>query len=269
VTPDPSNKPGKEEKSRTKKKWYRKKPKINLSFNRNTANKKVEADEYQKKLEPEATEDSKKKEADAAVAELVDKQTSEIMAKDVEALAKSTHVVSVEEKAASQPRAFDAKKATYFITVLIAFVICVYDLVALYFLHKQEIVAVLTTSTNFLDGLCAPTPRGTVLDKISLEKVSFEAPYWAPAPMKSKELFNLVCADHPRTKLEWSFEKETKGKKLHRLVISDIDADDTDKNKILFDQKNLVSATVGFSGISVSNKKGKDEVLVAPWVWAH
>ena len=269
VTSDPSNKPGKEEKSRSKKKWYRKKPKINLSFNRNTANQKVEADESQKRPEPEVTEDSKKKEADAAVAEVVNKECSETTANDAEALAKSTHVVSVEGKAASQPRVFDAQKATYFIRVLIAFVICVCSLVTLYFVLEQEIVAVFTTSTNFLDGLCAPTPRGTELDKISLEKVSFEAPYWAPAPMKSKELFQLVCADHPRTKLEWTFEKEAKSKKLYRLAISDIDADDTDKNKILLDQKNLVSATVGFNDISVSNKKGKDEVLVGPWVWAH
>lgn len=96
------------------------------------------------------------------------------------------------------------------------------------------------------DVLCGPVMPGLVLKKED-DRVSFDAPFWAPESMK-KEAYELFCSeDVPPVTLSW----ESDGWGAHRLVVR--------KGDKSFRKKGLSKSRVFGNNVRIWNKKGLAE----------
>ncbi|KAI2494455.1 hypothetical protein MHU86_20064 [Fragilaria crotonensis] len=100
------------------------------------------------------------------------------------------------------------------------------------------------------DYICAPAMG-------NLAHGRSEAPFWAP-PAYKELLFGLLCGAKPEIQLQWI----QAGGGLSTLMI-------TDPHSLLVQRQRLVSAIVTPRHISVTNKKGKVELLEAPWAFTR
>jgi len=122
---------------------------------------------------------------------------------------------------------------------------------ALFGVLLYAIISAVTQSFYIRSAICSPSIPGTTITS-STPHTIFEAPWWAPRPLKHKA-FSLFCssAQQPQTKLEF---------KSGNLILWDVQ-----NNKRLIYKKNIKLAIVHAQSLNLTNKREHKEVVDAPW----
>ena len=121
------------------------------------------------------------------------------------------------------------------------------------------LVLLSTSSPSFGNNMCAPVfPYRTLGNK----PTSLEAPWWAPSSVKAQS-FEITCGSRLRTRLDWTFiGKNDNG--LYQLTVVNI-ANDA---RPLMKKRGATSLQMHSSYMLLSNQKGTQEEIVAPWIMA-
>lgn len=104
-----------------------------------------------------------------------------------------------------------------------------------------------------MHAVCAPAMPGTAL--LNDDTISLEAPWWAPAPLKSSAF--AVCGARTRTRVDWLGESG-------KLTVVDVTKDDG-KVHVVLDKRALSAATVFPEHIILTDKRGKSDNVTSPW----
>jgi hypothetical protein len=122
-----------------------------------------------------------------------------------------------------------------------------------------SVVFLSTSSPSLGNSMCAPVlPYRT----LSNESTSLEAPWWAPSSVKA-QAFDITCGSRLRTRLDWTFiGKNDNG--LHQLTVVYI-ANDA---RPLMKRRRATSLQIRSSYMLISNQKGEQEEIAAPWIMA-
>ena len=119
-------------------------------------------------------------------------------------------------------------------------------------------VALLSTSSpSFGNNMCAPVfPYRT----LGNEPTSLEAPWWAPSSIKV-QAFEITCGSRLRTRLDWTFIGKNDNV-LYQLTVVNI----ANGARPLIKKRRATSLQIRSSYMLLSNQKGTQEEIVAPWI---
>jgi hypothetical protein len=122
-----------------------------------------------------------------------------------------------------------------------------------------SVVLLLTSSPSLGNNMCAPVLPYRTLGN---EPTSLEAPWWAPSSVKA-QAFDITCGSRFRTRLDWTFiGKNDNG--LYQLTVVNI-ANDA---RPLMKRRRATSLQIRSSYMLLSNHKGEQEQIAAPWIMA-